>query len=43
MSPRGENVIDMIREDMERHDYLHLSLPVNVQCGMNWDSLVPLV
>jgi len=43
MSTRGEDIIGLIREDMERHDYLHLSLPVNVKCGMNWDSLVSLV
>jgi hypothetical protein len=39
---RTNEIIHVIRDAMERHHHLHLSLPVNVRAGMHWDCLLPL-
>ena len=41
-STRMPDVIQVIRHEMERHDQLHLFLPVKVQVGANWDGMMPV-
>ena len=42
-SGRMHETIHLIRQEMERHEHLHLSLPVKVQSGANWDCMMPII
>ncbi|CAF0888053.1 unnamed protein product [Adineta ricciae] len=42
-SSRTNEIIKIIRQEMERNDELHLVLPVKVKSGQNWESMTSVV
>jgi DNA polymerase I-like protein with 3'-5' exonuclease and polymerase domains len=43
MNSRTNEIINIIRQEMERTDHINLSLPVRIKSGDNWDSLISVV
>jgi len=42
-SSRTNEIIKTIQYEMERNDQIHLSLPVQIKSGDNWDSMISIV
>ena len=43
MNSRAMELIQMIRQEMERQDLLQIPLPVRIQSGLDWDSMSPMI
>lgn len=43
MSSRATEIIQTIRQEMERNEHLQLLLPVKVKSGDDWESMISVV
>jgi len=43
ISSRTTEIINIIRQEMERNDHIQLLLPVQIKSGDNWESMVSVV